>query len=71
MFTGNTTDNVIRILTTFSNLEELEVRSKMINKNIETILTKLTRLTKLNINPNNSSYEVLSLPHSNLLELTV
>ena len=44
----------------------------MINKHIETILTKLTRLTKLNINSDNSSIEVLSLPHSNnLLELTV
>ena len=44
----------------------------MINKHIEIILTKLTRLTKLKINSDNSSYEVLSLPDSNnLLELTV
>ena len=45
----------------------------MINKHIETILTKLTRLTKLKTNSdNNVSYEVLSLPDSiNLLELTV
>ena len=42
------------------------------NNHIEIILTKLTKLKKLKIDKiNYVSYEVLSLPHSNLKELTV
>ena len=68
------TDNFIRLLTTFSNLEELylsNINCDTNNNQIELILTKLTKLTKLEIYEHNDTYEVFSLPHSNLVELTV
>ena len=48
IYIGHTTDNFIRLLTTFSNLEELEL-GRTYNNQFEIILTRLTKLKKLKI----------------------
>ena len=59
------------ILTKLTKLTKLTL-DQTTNNQREMILAKLTKLTKLTTNSyNEDRYKVLSLPHSNLLELAV
>ena len=55
IYNNQTTDNLIKLLKSFSNLEELNLE-KTNNNQIEIILTRLTKLKKLKLDEHKYSY---------------